>query len=522
MITLVLGFSVIMFQTAYADDAATPVVTTTSDGTSDAGGSQDAGDTGTADSETTDESGDGATMDADNGNSTTDPLTDASPTADEPATDDATEPPPAASPSAGEAATDDAAPGASPAPNDLRAADQTTGTVVAVAQDDGGNPINYACFQIYRDNGGSLGPFITNRCDSVDGTTDGSATFTDVPTGNLVLLLSQTGPSGQFVNGEQVQFTLAADETKTVVVTAERGGRTVEIDKVDENGDPLGGACFNIHRDAGGGQLGDFVTSNCDGPIPNGPFDGVTYVPGLLPGDYVAYEGRVPDGYVRGANTPFTVPESGDVPPVTVSNNPLQAGGNLIIHKVDEQSQPLAGACFAVYSDAGGEVLGTYITQVCDTNRDSNGTMTVTGLNVGDYLLQEFHSPNGYINGGITSFSIVADEPTELTIPNTPGGATLTIHKVDADTNDVLTGSCWVVYHDNGSGQITPGSSLEGRCDSSDGSDNGITPFTGLAPGDYILYERVAPDGYTPSSNILFSIDEDQHDIELTVPNTKG
>ncbi|HET8522252.1 MAG TPA: SpaA isopeptide-forming pilin-related protein, partial [Thermomicrobiales bacterium] len=519
MITLVLGFSVIMVQTAFADDAATPVVTTTSDGTSDAGGAQDAGDAGTADSETTDESGDGAAMDADNGNgtSTTDPLTDASPTADESGADDATEPPPAASPpaddSAGAAATDGAPP-ASSAPSDLKAADQTTGTVVAVAQDDSGNPIGYACFNIYRDNGDSLGRFITNRCDWVDGPLDGSATFTNVPTGNLVLLLSQAGLSGQYVAGEQMRFTLATGETKTVVITAERGGRTVEIDKVDENGDPLGGACFNIVRDAGGGQLGDFVTSNCDGPIPNGPFDGVTLIPGLPAGDYVAVESRVPDGYVAGPSTSLTIPAQGTgTVTITVQN---ERGGSLIIHKVDEHGDPLPGACFQAFRDD--PVANSYGFS-CDALDGANdGDISFLHLPVGDLYVAETFVPNGYRFGGSRPVTIVAGETTELTFQDEPGGQTLRIHKVDGDGKP-LTSSCFQVRIVNGDG--TTGEAVAGGCDSFDGANDGLVTLAGLNPGDYLLEETYTPDGYVKADDVPFTIVAGS-DLDLTVTNSSG
>jgi uncharacterized surface anchored protein len=512
IVVLVVGLSIVLGYTALADEQATPVTVTTNDGPPLTGSTDGTGDEQQAASGANDETNGGTTGDSGE-SSATDPTSAASPEPEPPGANDSTP---------GDVPVVEQEADASPAPDRQITAAATTGTVVAVAEDENGDAISHACFIIYYDNGASLGPYITNKCDDVDGVSDGTATLTDVPAGNLVLVLSQTGPSGQFVNGVQVRFTLTAGETKTVTVTTERGGRTVQINKVDENSDALGGACFNIFTDAGGGQVGDFVTSNCDGP-PGGPYDGVTLIPGLLPGDYVAYESVAPQGYLRGPNTPFSIPAEGDVPAVTVQNLPLLAAGNLIVHKVDEHGDPLAGACFIVYRDAGSGALGDYVTQVCDPQDGQNdGTLIVTGLSAGDYLLREFHAPNGYINGGTTSFTMEAGKPTELTVPNTPGGATLTIRKVDATTHELLTGACFVVYRDNGNGQITPDSTVEGRCDASDGSDNGITPFTGLATGDYILFERVAPSGYTASHTILFSVDADQHGVELTVENTKG
>lgn len=104
-----------------------------------------------------------------------------------------------------------------------------------------------------------------------------------------------------------------------------------------------------------------------------------------------------------------------------------------------------------------------------------------------------------------------------MTVVDQPGGATLTIHKVDASTHAVLTGACWTVYRDDGSHQISGNLTVEGRCDNSDGSENGITPFTGLAAGHYILYERTAPSGYSQAANVLFTVDSNYDPVSLTV-----
>jgi hypothetical protein len=193
----------------------------------------------------------------------------------------------------------------------------------------------------------------------------------------------------------------------------------------------------------------------------------------------------------------------------------------LLVTKTNSQGTHLVQACFSVFTDAGGGALGTHVADACDPQDGQlDGITTITGLAGGDYVLKEFHSPNGYLNGTTKAFHSASSGTTSVTVVDQPGGATLTIHKVDASSHAALTGACWVVYRDTGNHQIAGSQTVEGRCDASDGSENGITPFTGLAAGNYILYERVAPSGYALAANVLFTVDANQDPVSVTVQDT--
>jgi len=190
----------------------------------------------------------------------------------------------------------------------------------------------------------------------------------------------------------------------------------------------------------------------------------------------------------------------------------------LFVNKTNAQGTPLAPSCFSVYVDAGGGALGAYVTGACDSQDGSNdGVVTFVGLDGGDYVLKEFHAPNGYLNGALKRIHVASSGTTSVTVVDQPGGATLTVHKVDANTSAVLTGACWTVFRDDGSHQLYANSIVESRCDASDGSENGITPFTGLAAGKYILYERIAPNGYAQAPNVLFTVDGNEDPVSKTV-----
>lgn len=60
------------------------------------------------------------------------------------------------------------------------------------------------------------------------------------------------------------------------------------------------------------------------------------------------------------------------------------------IHKVDDASQPLAGAKFKIVRQANNQVIGEYVT-------DANGNITVNGLLKDKYILTETEAPSGHI-----------------------------------------------------------------------------------------------------------------------------
>jgi hypothetical protein len=230
----------------------------------------------------------------------------------------------------------------------------------------------------------------------------------------------------------------------------------------------------------------------------------------------VAVITTTPAGYVTPANQSFSV--SGADRDVNVTFAASAGPSTLAVHKVNNEETLLPGACVSLYTDWGGGALGTHIASQCDFQDGQNdGVITFTNLVAGPYVLKEYHAPNGYLNGATAEVQVADNATTTYSLVDEAGGATLTITKVDAATNATLTGACWSVYRDPGNHQLVGWEFVEGRCDNSDGSDNGITPFTGLAAGNYILYERVAPIGYDQAPNTLFTVNQNYDPVNLTV-----
>jgi len=106
--------------------------------------------------------------------------------------------------------------------------------------------------------------------------------------------------------------------------------------------------------------------------------------------------------------------------------------GSVTLHKTDSDGKPLAGAEFELYKSDGTKVTinsssdGIYEVANSDTNTcvvDSNGTLKVDKLRLGNYYFIETKSPDGYMtNGKKISFSITGESEitlnVDLTVPN--------------------------------------------------------------------------------------------------------
>ena len=387
-------------------------------------------------------------------------------------------------------------------------AQQAGGTATITVLDENSNPLPGACFVVYLNSGtDELGPAVADLCDGRDdAAADGVLTFT-LPPGRYILV-ETVAPEG-YVSGDRTSFTLGGGGQFTYTVVNDRGGRVVLISKKDQGGNLLGGACFTIFEDAGDGEPGDVVSTSCDGPD-GGAGDGLTSFQGIATGFYVAVETRVPSGYAATGTTLFTVTDSSTGPMnVDVVNRPVESPGNLVVNKVDENGTRLAGACFSVHDYAGGGQRGDVIMQRCDSqDGQDDGQLVFTGLSPGNYVLVETHAPAGYLNGAQRLVTVRNNAPTIATMRNEQGGSNVTVRKVDADDEDLLSGACFVLHQDSGSGGVTPGSALEERCDVADGVLDGLTQFTGVPAGDYFLVETVAPEDYSANIGLVrFSVD---------------
>ena len=290
-------------------------------------------------------------------------------------------------------------------------------------------------------------------------------------------IIEEVNPPTNYLLSEnsQQQAWLKADGTSVVeVVFANYPYGSILISKVDAaTNKPLAGARFKVTTGDGtaaGNSNGEFVT-NTNGEI---------LISNLKPGSYVVTELEAPAGYVRDT-TPQTIEvgTDGGTYKIGFKNQPI---GSLVILKKDADSrEPLAGAQFKVTTSKG-DVVGT--TNGLFTT-DSNGSITIAGLEKGSYIIEEIKAPEGYVLEE-QSRTIAIDYGKTYTEEFTNRKMTsLVIKKVDDVTGAPLVGAKFFVEKQNGEhvGEYTT-------------DKTGTILIPTLSPDWYVVRETKAPEGY--------------------------
>ncbi len=290
-------------------------------------------------------------------------------------------------------------------------------------------------------------------------------------------IIEEVNPPTHYLLSEnsQQQAWLKADGTSIVeVVFANYPYGSILVTKVDATTNkPLAGARFKVTTGDGtaaGNNNGEFTT-NTNGEI---------LVPNLKPGSYVVTELEAPAGYVRDT-TPQTIEvgTDGGTYKVSFKNQPI---GSLVILKKDADSrEPLAGTQFKVTTSKG-EVVGNS-NGIFTT--DSNGSITIAGLEKGSYIIEEVKAPGGYVLEE-QSRTIAIDYGKTYTEEFTNRKMTsLVIKKVDDVTGAPLVGAKFFVEKQNGEhvGEYTT-------------DKTGTILIPKLDPDWYVVRETKAPEGY--------------------------
>ena len=271
------------------------------------------------------------------------------------------------------------------------------------------------------------------------------------------------------------QAWLKADGTSVVEVTfANYPYGSLLITKVDAvTNKPLSNAKFKVTTGDGtavGTGNGVFTTDS----------NGEILIPNLKPDSYVVTETEAPEGYAKDTE-PQTVKigTDGGTYKVQFQNQPM---GSLVILKKDaDNGNPLSGAQFKVTTSKGdviGRNNGIFTT-------DSNGSITISDLAKGSYIVEEVKAPDGYVLEE-QSKTIALDYGKTYTLEFTNKKMTsLVVKKIDAVTGEPLPGAKFFVEKQNGEhvGEYT--------------TDNtGTILLPTLDPDWYVVRETKAPEGY--------------------------
>lgn len=172
----------------------------------------------------------------------------------------------------------------------------------------------------------------------------------------------------------------------------------------DTEGRPLEGGEFTLYKVVDGveTEIAKFTT----------PKDGKFLVENLDYGNYVIKQTKVPEGFNKADDYPFTIDENykGNVPEVRIINIP----NHFEFMKVNKQGQALAGAEFTIYryedkitnvtNEAGttnvtnttNKTSSTELKEYAKVKSDSNGIVSFKELVPGRYVIKETSAPNGY------------------------------------------------------------------------------------------------------------------------------
>ncbi|OTW95044.1 adhesin, partial [Bacillus thuringiensis serovar cameroun] len=228
----------------------------------------------------------------------------------------------------------------------------------------------------------------------------------------------------------------------------------------------------------------------------------------LEPGKYTLKETKAPQGYKLLKEEIEVVVEANKVVQVQVENA-KELGSLQVIKKDAESGKVLAGAEFKLKNESG-QVVG-------ETKTDKDGVVKFENVVPGKYTLEETKAPEGYKALEVTvEVNIVANELVKQEVLNEKVKEKITgqveITKVDAnDTNKILAGAVFEILKDGT------------KIDKLTTDKNGKATSKKLEPGDYILKEVQAPEGYTLSNKeIKFTISNQKIEvIKLQITNQK-
>ena len=285
---------------------------------------------------------------------------------------------------------------------------------------------------------------------------------------------------------------------------------TIKIHKVDEAGQPLQGAVFEVIRDRNQAVVGRLTTDS----------DGNASVGKLLRDNYTIREVTAPFGYDKLTEDIKISPdefgsdksverriENKKTPPKTPTEK------EITFKKVDPNGKEIPGAELKIYS---GDRVRPEAPPVADWTTEAN-TSKVIKLAPGTYTLTESVAPDGYQYVDDVTFTVNADGSITIVKKGTTDtvvttGSVLSITDKEDTTPKAITFSKVNLGGNEIAGaqiKIYKGDKAEGTAVESWTSEAGKSKDLNLAPGTYTFHEEVAPTGYLKVTDITFQVKYD-------------
>ena len=184
-------------------------------------------------------------------------------------------------------------------------------------------------------------------------------------------------PSGYALSEAEMSFTVHTDGSVTGDTVIRDDYTRFSLRKQDENGNPLAGVAFTLTQDDGSW----FFTAVTD-EHGAATFERIPY------GDYTIAETQPLPGYLQNDTEIHLTVDGSFVNPsepvATVTNRPNE----IILHKVDPEGNPLAGAAFVLLNESGNEIMSA--------TSDESGVARFGKIPSGQYIIREAQAPDSY------------------------------------------------------------------------------------------------------------------------------
>lgn len=417
-----------------------------------------------------------------------------------------------------------------------------TGDLVVLRQDENGQPVGGACFEITN----SSGEVIADACDETgDVADDGRIGLLGVPSGDYTLTETRT-PEG-FETAVDIVVTVSPNEvTNQLVQSNSTGGQSndgliddedddqvdqpidepedtrvgrIIVYREDDSGNRMGGACYDaVDTD------GNVVESLCDEDGFTAD-DGVTGLPDLPLGTYNLIESRTPEGVEPAQPMQVTIVEGDNE--YVIRSAPLEddeqqtrqttdllpvdddSGATLVVTYTPVDGQP----ALCVELEASGGIIGMNIPFACDNSDNDNnpelGTIEMRSLDPGNFQVVAYEGPDYALEIAPIAVTLTSDQTSTVAFERQEPARTSFSVQATEDSLSPVGEACFIL-NDN-----------EELCDAS-----GRVTFNDVLPGDHVLRITSLPQGYTltegsgDTQNITVLADGSSAFSFLVVPQT--
>lgn len=359
---------------------------------------------------------------------------------------------------------------------------------------------------------------------------NGEITWSNLPYGTYSLNETVV-PDGYVKPVSPISITISGTNAETRYVEREVTNTplgSLDIVKKDAaTGDTLQGAKFTLTSAkaityngatvAAGSPIGGEKTVDSNGSI---SWDNLPY------GTYSLVETQAPSGYLL-SSTPISVTIAGTSNETRhVHKDVLNAAlGSLKVIKEDSiTGDTLNGANFNVIATKTVKYNGKTFNKddvIATLTTANDGYAIITGLEPGQYVIQETKAPHGYVINETPVTVTVGSNDTVIptaTVKNFPLGS-LKIVKYDADSKERLAGAEFSLESTEVGDDFIANSSYVFTTD-----ENGEAFVDFLSYGEYSLKEITAPNGYEKSDKVYDVVispesGETSLNIVLEIPN---